>query len=41
MEFTDEAIERAILYANAKSVEDCLPYLIPNEQNNMEHKFVS
>jgi hypothetical protein len=33
MGFHDQTIERAILYGGAKSVEDCLPMILPNEFN--------
>ncbi|CDW79086.1 UNKNOWN [Stylonychia lemnae] len=41
MGFFDEAVERAIHYTGAKTIEDCLPFLILNEKNVMDHQFVS
>ena len=41
MGFFDEAVERAIHYTSAKTIEDCLPYLMFNDKNSMDHQFVS
>ena len=41
MGFHDEAIERAIQFGGAKTIEDCLPFLVLNENNLMDHLFVS
>jgi len=41
MGFYDEAVERAIHYTGAKTIEECLPYLMFNEKNTMDHQFVS
>lgn len=40
MGFKDDTVERTIIYAKAKSIEECLPYLVLNEKNLTEHKFV-
>ena len=41
MGFTQQNVERAILYLGCRTVEECLPYLIYNESNVMEHRFIS
>ena len=41
MGFHDEAIERAIQFGGAKTIEDCLPFQFLNENNLMDHLFVS
>lgn len=37
MGFQDESVERAIHYGGARTIEECLPYLLINERNVMEH----
>lgn len=41
MGFHDQTVERAIFYGGAKNIEECLQFILPNERNLMEHKFVS
>ena len=41
MGFKDEIIERALLFGKARTLAACLPFIVPNEQGLMEHKFVS
>ncbi len=41
MGFSDEIIERSILYGFASSIEEILDMIIPNELGQMEHKFIS
>eukprot|EP00347_Sterkiella_histriomuscorum_P006384 403352966 len=41
MDFKDEKVERAIFYAGARTVEECLPYLLLNTNKMMEHQFIS
>ena len=41
MGFNDQTVERALFYGGAKNLEECLKYILTNEKNLMEHKFVS
>lgn len=41
VKYDKNAVERAIVYAGAKSVEEVLDYLIPNKYQMMRHSFVS
>jgi hypothetical protein len=46
MGFEKEVIERSVVYANVKSVEECLTYLLPNNDEYLDeplfqHSFVS
>ena len=40
MGFSDETIERAILYTNVRNPEAILYYLINDPQEGLEHKYV-
>ena len=33
MGFHEDTVERAILFGGARSIEDCMPFLVPNENN--------
>jgi hypothetical protein len=41
MGFHDQSVERAIFYGGAKSIDECLPFILPNEKNLMDHKFLN
>lgn len=40
MGFTDDRVEKAIIYADAQNIEQLLHFLVPNSKGFWEHKFV-
>jgi hypothetical protein len=40
MGFTEEVAVKAIYYGKALTIQDCLTFLLPNENGLMDHKFV-
>lgn len=41
MGFCSDSVERVFLFTTARTVEECLPYLVLNDENLMEHKFIA
>ncbi|TNV85956.1 hypothetical protein FGO68_gene12607 [Halteria grandinella] len=41
MGIKEEIVERALLFGKARTLSNCLPFILPNEQGLMEHRFVS